>query len=178
MTTFKLEPWVEGVYLELCDVWFCFELRDRDHRVYVFLNKDEGKGGATLDIRLQKIDGYREHIKNMLYYEAYAMLLKDHPRFHKVYEHAVELFREHKEVNIHLKWEDEGIEATLNIIMDKESVDVQMKLISGPHQIYYSADKDAESHDVALKELLENAAGLYELFRKYVKSGSSNSELQ
>jgi sRNA-binding regulator protein Hfq len=170
MPTFRLEPWEEGTYIELCDVWFCFELRDREHRVHVFLNKDEGKGGATLDIRLQKIDGYREHIKNMLYYEVYAMLLKDHPRFREVYEHAIGLFREHREVNLHLKWQDDGIEATMNIIMDRESVDVQMKLAYGPHQIYYSTDKDTENHEDALKELLENAAGLHELFKKYIRS--------
>jgi hypothetical protein len=178
MPTFELKPWKEDTELELCGSTFCFELKDKGHRVYAFYHEYGDKGSMTLDVDLQKANGYKDVIRKMAELDLPTMPLDKNPQFYTIYKTVTELFNEKRDVNLVTKWEDQGVNLSTTVILDKRRVYVLFRAVYGPHRLYYQADTDTKEHDRWLRHFLINAAGLYQLFREYVKGESANQELQ
>jgi hypothetical protein len=173
-----LKPWKEDTELELCGTTFCFELKDKGHRVNAFYHEYGDKGSMTLDVSLQKEGNYKDYVKKMVELDLPTVPVDKSPQFFSIYKTATELFNEKRDVNLVTKWEDEGAHLSTTVILDKRRVYVLFRAVWGPHKVYYQADTDTKEHDRWLRHFLINAAGLYQLFREYVKGGPANQELQ
>jgi hypothetical protein len=178
MLIFKLRPWKEDTELELCGTMFCFELKDKGHRLNIFYHEYGDKGSMTLDVSLQKGGNYKDYVKKMIELDLPPVSVDKNPQFFSIYKTAAELFSEKRDVNLVTKWEDEGVHLSTTVILDKRRVYVLFRAVWGSHKIYYQADTDTKEHDRWLRHFLINAAGLYQLFREYIKRESANQELQ
>jgi len=182
MPVFTLRPWEDSwqgdIELELCGATFCFELKDKGHRVSAFYHEYGDRGSMTLDADLQKADGYRNVIKKMVELDLPPVPLNEGTPFFSTYETAIKLFKEGKHVNLVTKWKHEEIRVRTTVILDDKHVYTLFRAIYGPHSLYYQADTDTKEHDRWLRHFLINAAGLYQLFREYVKGKPANQELQ
>jgi hypothetical protein len=178
MPTFELKPWKEDTELELCGATFCFELKDKGHRVNVFYHEYGDRGSMTLDVGFQKANGYKDVIRKMVELNLPTMPLDKNPQFYAIYKTVMELFNEKRDVNLATKWEDEGVNIDTTVILDKRRVYVLFRAVWGPHNIYYQADTDTKEHDRWLRHFLINAAGLYLLFRGYIKTEEPSRPLQ
>ena len=171
MPVFKLEPWEGDIELELCGGQFCFELRDRGHRVYVFYHEYGDRGSVTLDADLQKADGYKEYVRRIVELDLPPEPLDKSPQFHSIYTSALSLFNSGMDVDVHVRWEDDGIVAIASARLKKKTVATHLRAVYGPYKLYYSFDLDTKEHADDLKQLVKYAAGLYALFREYVRGG-------
>jgi len=178
MPVFELKPWKENMDLELCGATFCFQLRDKEHRIYVFYHEYGDKGSITLDISFQKIEGYKNYVKNIIEFDLPPNAFNENSRLWNIYKSVLEMYEDKKEVNINLKWEDEGIMANVTTTLEKDSVYVMLKLINGPHKLFFSASFDDEHPEDVLRRLMKDAAGFYVLFKEYVKNKPADQELQ
>jgi hypothetical protein len=178
MPVFTFKPWQGDIELELCGSTFCFELKDRGHRVHAFYHEYGDRGSVTLDLDLQKADGYKDVIRKMAELDLPSISLDKNPQFYTIYKTATELFNEKRDVKLATKWEDQGVSLSTTVILDKRRVYVLFRAVWGPHNIYYQADIDTKEHDRWLRHFLINAAGLYLLFREYIKTEEPNRPLQ
>jgi hypothetical protein len=174
--TFKLEPWEGEVEIEICGTTFCIELKDRGHRVSVFYHEFGDRGSITLDVSLQKKDGYKEYVRRMVESDLPSAPLNEGSPFFSVYEAVMKLLKEEKHVSLTVKWEQEGVHVSTTAILDKERVYVLFRAVCGPHKLYYQSDINTKEHDKWLRHFLINAAGLYMLFREYVKVGEPQAK--
>jgi hypothetical protein len=178
MTVFTLRPWENNwqgdIELELCGAAFCFELKDKEHRVSAFYHEYGDRGSITLDISFQKANGYKDYIKKMVELDLPPTPLDKNPQFYTIYKTVMDLFNEKRDVNLATKWEGEGGHINTTVVLDKRRVYVLFKAVEGPHKIYYQADIDTKEHDRWLRHFLINAAGLYLLFKEYAKGGSAD----
>ena len=178
MPIFELKPWEGDIELELCGTTTCFELKDKGHRIKVFYHEVGDRGSMTLDVDLQKEDGYKDYVKKIVELDLPPVPVDKYPQFFSIYKTAKELFDEKKDVNLATKWEDGGGHIGATVILDKKRVYVLFRAVWGPHRIYYQVDTDTKEHDRWLRKFLIEAAGMYQLFKEYVKSGSAGQELQ
>jgi hypothetical protein len=178
MPVFKLEPWGEKAEVEMCGTTFCIELKDKEHRINVFYHEHGDRGGLTLDISLQKKEGYKEYVKKMVEFDLPPVPLNEGSPFFSTYEAAVKLFKEGKHVNLVAKWEHEGVWIGVTVILDNKRVYMLFRAVCGPHKLYYQSDIDTKEHDRWLRHFLINAAGLYLLFREYIKTEELGQPLQ
>ena len=145
MVSFSFEPWKEDVKFELCSTTYCFELRDKEHRVRVYLRQTEFNTSMTLVIDLQKGDKYMEYIKKMLGFAAPDLTLEEHQHFHHLYKVVLNLFNSGIYVNILYEWDEEGASIRTTTILQKGRVDVSVKADVGPHHIFYQARADIQA---------------------------------
>jgi len=176
MPTFKIDPWPEEGEVELCGSTYCFQLRDRGHRMYAYYHEFDDKKNVTLDISLQKAEGYKEFAKKMLNFILPPRRLEEHLQFSEIYQSAVALFKTRKKVSINSDWEDGDIRAHFNVLLSEKSATVNLRAVGPPHSLYYGADMSAERQEDALRHMAAEAAGLYELFREYVKKSNQVKE--
>ena len=175
MPTFKLEPWVEESEMEICGATFCVELKDKGHRVDVFYHEYGDKGSLTLNISLQKKEGYKEYVKKMVELDLPPVPLNESP-FFSIYETVMKLFGEKRDVHLVAKWEDGDARLRATVILDSRRVYTLFRAVCGPYELYYQSDIDTKEHGKWLKHFLTNTAGLYLLFKEYVKSESTSRE--
>jgi hypothetical protein len=168
--TFKLEPWEGEAEMEVCGATFCIELKDRGHRVRVFYHEYGDRGSFTLDVDLQKKDGYKDYVRRIVELDLPSILLSEGSPFFSIYETATKLFKEGKHVSLTTKWEQEGVYMATTVILDKKRVYVLFRAEHGPHRLYYQSDIDTKEHDKWFRHFLIEAAGLYMLFREYTKT--------
>ena len=176
MPVFTLRPWENDVELELCGATFCFELRDKEHRVSAFYHEYGDRGSLTLDISLQKKEGYKEYVKKMVEFDLPPVLLNESSQFFSIYETVVKLFNEKGDVQLTTKWEDGDIHLRMTVILNSRRVYTLFRAVCGPYELYYQSDTDTKEHGKWLKHFLTNTAGLYLLFKEYVKSESTSRE--
>jgi hypothetical protein len=174
MPTFKLEPWEGETEMEVCGTTFCIELKDRGHRVSAFYHEYGDRGSITLDIDLQKEDGYKDYIRKMVEFDLPPVPLNEGSPFFSIYESAVKLFKEGKNVNLTAKWEHEDTRMGVTVTLDRKRVYVLFRAEHGPHRLYYQSDVGTKEHDKLLKRFLIEAAGLYLLLKEYVKDKPSS----
>ena len=173
MPVFELKPWEGDIELELCGAQFCFELKDKEHRVHAYYEEFGEKGSITLDVNLQKLNGYKEYVKKFIEFDLPSIPL-DAPNeingdFYIAYKSAVMLHKERKKVSIHTSWESDGITVSFLLMMLRRSVDVTFRATYGPHKLHYDADATTKKVEEAAERLVRNAVGLYALFKEYVK---------
>jgi hypothetical protein len=170
MPAFKLEPWGEEAEVEMCGATYCIELKDKGQRINVFYREYSDREGRTLDISLQKKEGYKEYVKKMVEFDLPPVPLNGGSPFLSTYEAVVKLFKEGKHVNLVTKWEHEGVWIGMTVILDNKRVYTLFKAAYGPYTLCYQSDIDTTEHDRWLRHFLTNAAGLYLLFREYIKT--------
>jgi hypothetical protein len=170
MVSFNFEPWKDNVKLELCSDVYCFELKDKEHRIHVYLREFNDKASLTLDIGLQKKGGYEKYIKKMLEFNILGVQLEDYPRLYLFYKNAMDLFNSGGFVDMFTSWEDEELKIDVKTILYKKRVYMFFRAMKGPHRIFYQADIDTEEHDKWLNHFLRNAVGLYKLFKEYTSA--------
>ena len=174
MVSFSFEPWKDNIRFELCSTSYCFELRDQEHRVHVFLREFDGKVSTTLTIDLQKNPGYEQYVKKMLELAAFDLRLEDHKKLYKLYEHLIHLFASGRHVDILFEWEEEGITARTAVTLQKGRIYVSVKADAGPHHIFYQAQTDVQDdiHEYVrwLKHFLSDVARLLWLLKEYSKN--------
>jgi|ADKH01.1.fsa_nt_gi hypothetical protein len=182
MPVFNLEPWQENTELEVCGAPYCFELKDKGHRVHVFYEEYGEKGGTALSVDLQKLDGYKEYVKRFVEFDLPSVPL-DAPNelngdFYTAYKSALLLYKEKKKVSIHTHWESDDIIISFTIMMLKRSVDVMLRVMYGPYRLYYDTYAATKKVEEEAERLVRNAIGLYLLFREYVKGRKPDQGVQ
>ena len=176
MPTFKIDPWPEEGEVELCGSTCCFQLRDKNHQIYVRYYESDGTKNVALDVSLQKAEGYKELVKKMLNFVLPPKRLEKYLQFNKIYQSAVALSKTRKNVSISGDWEDEDIKVHLGILLSEKSAVVNLRADSLLHSLYYGTSIDTEWREDALRHMAAEAAGLYELFREYVKKSNQVKE--
>jgi len=170
---FELKPWGDNIEFEVCGAQFCFELKDKEHRVYAYYEESGEKGSMALEVSLQKLDGYKEYVKKFIEFDLPSVALNAPDElngdFYIAYKSAVMLHKEKKKVSIHTHWESNDITVSFTIMMLKRSVDVMLRVMYGPYRLYYDADVTTKNMEEAAERLVRNAVGLYALFKEYVK---------
>jgi hypothetical protein len=173
MPVFELKPWGDNIEFEVCGAQFCFELKDREHRVDVYYEEFGEKGSMALDVDLQKKEGYREYVKKFIEFDLPSISLSAPDElngdFYIAYKSAIMLYKEKKKVSIHTSWESNDIIVSFTIMMLRRSVDVMLRIMYGPYRLYYDAYTIAKNMEEAAERLVRNAVGLYVLFKEYVK---------
>jgi len=172
---FELKPWEGDIELELCGSQFCFELKDKEHRVHAYYEESGEKGSIALDVNLQKKENYKEYVKKFIEFDLPGVSLSApdelNSDFYIAYKSAVMLYKEKKKVSIHTNWENNDIIVSFTIMMLKRSVDVMLRIMYGPYRLYYDAYTVTKNMEEAAERLVRNAVGLFLLFREYVRGG-------
>ena len=173
MPVFELKPWGDNIEFEVCGAQFCFELKDKEHRVYAYYEESGEKGSMALEVSLQKLDGYKEYVKKFIEFDLPSVALNAPDElngdFYIAYKSAVMLHKEKKKVSIHTHWESNDITVSFTIMMLKRTVDVMLRVMYGPYRLYYDADVTTKNMEEAAERLVRNAVGLYLLFKEYIK---------
>jgi hypothetical protein len=181
MPVFTFIPWEKDwqgdTELELCGATFCFQLKDKGHRVNVFYHEHGDGGSLALDISLQKKEGYKEYVKKMVELDLPPVPLNELP-FFSIYETVMKLFSEKRDVQLTTKWEDGDARLRATVILDSKRVYTLFRAVCGPYELYYQSDVNTKEHDKWLRHFLINAAGLYLLFKEYVKREPTSREPQ
>ena len=175
MPVFELKPWEGDIELEVCGTQFCFELKDREHRVHIYYEEYNDKKGEALMVDLQKKEDYKEYVKKFIEFDLPSIPMdgpnEKNAEFYTAYKSALDLYKEKKKVSIHTNWENNDIIVSFTIMMLKRSVDVMLRVMYGPYRLYYDADVTTKNMEEAAERLVKNAVGLFLLFREYVKAG-------
>lgn len=173
MVSFSFEPWRSDTKIEICGETYCFELKDKEHRVKAYLRESNDKSITTLIISLQKKEGYEAYVKKMLELVASGASLDDHKRMFLIYKSAEVLFAGRGRVDIYVEWEEEGTKIHTKVVLDKNRVYVLFKALEGPHELFYQTETevgaDVEEQHRMLRYFLANAVVLYRLFKEYTK---------
>jgi len=173
MISFSFEPWRTDTKIEICGETYCFELKDKEHRVKVYLRESNDKSITTLIISLQKKEGYEVYVKKMLELVASGASLDDHKQMFLIYKSAEALFAGGSRVDVYAEWEEEGTKIHTKAVLDKNQVYVLFKALEGPHELFYQVDTKVgagvEEQYRMLRYFLTNAVVLYQLFKEYTK---------
>jgi hypothetical protein len=177
MVSFSFEPWRSDTKIKICGETYRFELKDKEHRVKVYLREFNGKSTTTLIISLQKKEGYEAYVKKMLELVASGVSLDDHKRMLLIYKSAEVLFADRSRVDIYAEWEEEGTKIHTRAVLGKNRVYVLFKALEGPHELFYQTETevsaDVEEQYRMLRYFLANAVVLYRLFKEYTKDKSA-----
>ena len=173
MVSFSFEPWRTDTKIEICGETYCFELKDKEHRIKVYLRESNDKSITTLIVSLQKKEGYETYVKKMLELVASGASLDDHKQMFLIYKSAEVLFAGGSRVDVYAEWEEEGTKMHAKATLGKNRVYVLFKALEGPHELFYQAETEVsagvEEQYRVLRYFLTNAVVLYRLFKEYIK---------
>ena len=182
MVSFSFEPWRSDTKIDLCSETYCFELKDKEHRIHVYLRESGGKTATTLIINMQKKEGYEKYVKKMLELIPSGVRLEDNQQLFLIYKSSVALFTGGGRSDVYVEWEEEGMMIRAKAVLDKRQVYVLFKAFEGPYEIFYQTDAevdvDSKEHDSLLRYFLTIAVYLHRLFKEYVRGGSTSQQLQ
>jgi hypothetical protein len=178
MVSFEYTPWKSDIKFELCSTAYCFELKDREHRIHVYLSESDGKVSTTLVIDLQKRSGYEKYVKKMVEFNTPDLRLEDHQRLYGLYEHSANLFTLGGYANVLVEWDEEATTVRATVILQKDRIYTSVKAHTGPHHIFYQAqiDGDAAVNEYSgwLRHFLTNSARLLWLLKEYSRAENSD----
>ncbi len=157
----------EEVSIESCRDTFCFEIREKFHWVYVYLSELNARGGLVLNVHLQREEGYKKYIKKMFTFELPQNKLEEYPRFYGIYKLVLDMFSGSKTAKVYAKWEEEGINTDITVVVKNRIVDATVVFLFGPNRLYYHIDSNTDRITDELRKVMINTVGLYTLFREY-----------
>jgi hypothetical protein len=170
---FELKPWGDNIEFEVCGTQFCFELKDREHRVHIYYEEYNDKKGEALMVDLQKKEGYKEYVKKFIEFDLPSISMdgpnEKNAEFYTAYKSALDLYNEGKRASVYTKWEDDDISIALSIMMWKRVIDLDFSLNYGPYRLHYNFNAQSKQPQVLLAHRVEDAVGMWMLFKEYVK---------
>jgi len=173
MLTFMFKPWEGDVELEVCGAQYCFELKDREHRVHLYYEEYNDKKGEALMIDLQKKEDYKEYIKKFVEFDLPSIPMdgpnEKNAEFYTAYKSALDLYNEGKRASVYTKWDDDDISIALSIMMWKRVIDLDFALTYGPYRLHYNFNAQSKQPQVLLAHRVEDVVGMWMLFKEYVK---------
>ena len=180
MPILVFKQWEKGeldrVDFEICRTTFCFELRDWETRIFVFLSEYCKEGGTVLRAELQKKERYKSYIKKMLEFDFDPNSLEGSPQFLNIYASALSVFNNKSRVELQTKWRENGIEVDVRLVLKERHIHAAMGLSNQYNSLYYSVMEDTDEYKDRLKAVMKDFAGLYALFRDYVKGGETQEK--
>jgi hypothetical protein len=162
---------VDEVELEVCRDAFCFELRDKLHRVHVFYSEWCERGSVVLDVDLQKEKDYKKYVKKIFEFDLPQKRLDEHQQFFDLYKFALNIFNGIGSSKVHAKWEKDGINVDIEVVLEKGAVRITLTLLHGPNRLHYYEKSSTDNVADELKKIMIRAVGLYAVIEEYGRQG-------